>query len=140
MNPSILIVDDDPDNREVLSIVLINEGFVVVTAASGLEALATVAQQPIDLVLLDLIMPDMTGYEVAATMKGNLRSAQIPIIIITALNDYATRIRALASGAGDVLTKPFDRAELCERVRQFLPVIVIVPPTVLPVVPPASGA
>src|SRR5882672_5895079 len=117
----ILIVDDDPANREVLGIVLIREGFLIVTAASGKDALAAAAQQPLDLILLDLMMPDMSGYEVAAKMKRDLATKHIPIIMITALNDHATRIRSRSAGADDVLTKPFDRTELCMRVRNFCP-------------------
>ena len=118
----ILIVDDDRANREVLAIILIHEGFLIETAASGAEALATAAKQPFDLVLLDIMMAEMSGYELAATMKSNLATKNIPIIVITALTDHATRLRALRAGAADFLTKPLDRAELCRRVRKALPI------------------
>lgn len=116
----ILIVDDDLANREVLSIILGYEGFTTVAAASGEEALALLAQQPIDLILLDVILQGMSGYEAATAIKRNPDTRSIPIIIVTAMNDLATRMRALRSGAADVLTKPLDRKELCARVRKVL--------------------
>jgi len=116
----ILIVDDDAANRDVFEVVLVNEGFTVVTAASGEEALAAVAQQPFDLIMLDVILPDMSGHTVAATLRGNPATKDIPIIMITAMTDLATKARALHAGVTDFLSKPMGRAELCERVRQVL--------------------
>ena len=89
-------------------------------AASGEEALAMVAQQPPDLILLDVMMPGMDGYEVAGQIKGNLATKNIPIIMVTALDDREGRMRGLDAGAEDFLTKPVDRAELCVRVRNLL--------------------
>jgi DNA-binding response OmpR family regulator len=116
----ILVVDDDRDNREVLGVVLGWEGFVVLTAASGEEALAIVAREPPDLILLDVMMPDMNGYQVAARIKGTHTTRNIPIMMVTALNDLASRVRALDAGAEDFLAKPLDRVELCVRVRSLL--------------------
>jgi DNA-binding response OmpR family regulator len=116
----ILVVDDDRDNREVLGLVLGCEGFVVLTAASGEEALEIVAQQPPDLILLDVMMPGMNGYKVAARIKGTPATKNIPIMMVTALDDSASRTRALNAGADDFLAKPLDRAELCVRVRNLL--------------------
>lgn len=116
----ILVVDDDRDNREVLGVVLGCEGFVVLTAASGEEALAIVAQQPPDLILLDVMMPGMNGYMVAARIKGTRATKNILIMMVTALDDRASRARALSAGADDFLAKPVDRAELCLRVTNLL--------------------
>jgi diguanylate cyclase len=116
----ILVVDDQPDNVELLEVILRWEGYLVVTAASGDEALAIVAQQPLDLILLDIMMPGLDGFQVAAMIKGNHATNNIPIIMVTALDDRNTRMLALRAGAEDFLTKPCDRGELCVRVRKLL--------------------
>ena len=116
----ILIVDDERHNRQLLEVMLAPEGFLLLTAASGEEALAMVAQQPPDLILLDIMMPGMDGYQVAAKIKGNLATKNIPIIMVTALDDRNARMLGLSAGAEDFLTKPVDRAELCVRVRNLL--------------------
>ncbi|CAN5918969.1 ATP-binding protein [soil metagenome] len=116
----ILIVDDERHNRQLLEVILSREGFVTLTATSGEEALATLARELPDLILLDIMMPGMDGYEVARTIKGNAAQRHIPIILITALDDRNARVLALSCGADDFLTKPFDRAELCTRVKSEL--------------------
>ncbi len=116
----ILIVDDERLNRELLEIMLRPEGFLLLTAASGEEALAIVAQQPPDLILLDVMLPDMDGYQVAGTIKGNPATNSIPVIMFTALDDHNARLLGLSAGAEDFLSKPVDRAELCVRVRNLL--------------------
>jgi PAS domain S-box-containing protein len=116
----ILIVDDERHNRRLLEIMLQPEGFIIQTAASGEEALAMMAQQPPDLVLLDVMMPGLDGYQVAFRIKGNLATKNIPIIMVTALDDRDARMLGLSAGAEDFLTKPVDRAELCVRVRNLL--------------------
>ena len=116
----ILVVDDDRDNRELLEVFLGCEGFLIVTATCGEEALASVAQQPPDLILLDIMMPGLDGFQVAAKIKGNHATKNIPIIMVTALDDRNTRVLALRAGAEDFLTKPCDRGELCVRVRKLL--------------------
>jgi signal transduction histidine kinase len=116
----ILIVDDEPKNRKLLQVMLAQDDFLFVTAANGEEALAVVAAQPVDLVLLDVMMPDMDGYEVAAKIKGNIATRNIPIIMLTALDDRIARMLGLNAGAEEFLTKPVDRAELCVRVRNLL--------------------
>jgi two-component system cell cycle sensor histidine kinase/response regulator CckA len=95
------------------------EGFQLATAANGEEALAMVAQQPPDLILLDILMPTMDGYQVAARIKGNPATKNIPVIMVTALDDHNSRMLGLRAGAEDFLTKPVDRAELCVRVRNL---------------------
>ncbi|MEP7324323.1 MAG: response regulator [Gemmatimonadota bacterium] len=116
----VLIVDDEPHDRTLLEVMLGPEGFVLQTAASGEEALAMVARQPPDLILLDLMMPGMDGYQVSAAIKANIATRNIPIIMVTALDDRRARMLGLNAGAEDFLTKPVDRAELCVRVRNLL--------------------
>ena len=117
----ILIVDDERQNRQLLEFMLAPEGFRLLTAASGEEALAIVAQQPPDLILLDIMMPRMNGYQVTGKIKDNLATKNIPVMMITALDDEHSRMLGLSAGADDFLTKPVDRAELCVRVRNLLP-------------------
>jgi signal transduction histidine kinase/DNA-binding response OmpR family regulator len=116
----VLIVDDKLQNRELLEIMLTAEGFVLLTAASGEEALAIVAVQPPDLILLDVMMPGMDGYQVAAKIKSDPATNSIAIIMLTALDDSKARMLGLNAGAEDFLTKPVDRAELVVRVRSQL--------------------
>jgi CheY-like chemotaxis protein len=96
------------------------EGYVLQTAARGEAALAMVAKQPPDLILLDIMMPGIDGYEVAGTLKGNLATRHIFFIMITALGDDQTRRRGLRAGAEDVITKPVDQTKLCLQVKNLL--------------------
>ena len=116
----VLIVDDERHNRELLEIMLKPEGFVLLSAASGEEALALIARQPPDLILLDVMMPGMSGYDVAGKIKSDLATKNIPVIMLTALDDRNARMLGLNAGAEDFLTKPVDRAELSVRVRNLL--------------------
>ncbi len=118
--PRVLIVDNERQNRQLLVIMLAPEGFELVTAASGAEALAIVVEHPPDLILLDVMMPDLDGYAVTAALKGDPRTTNIPVIMVTALDDRDARMRGLSAGAEDFLSKPVDRAELCMRVRNLL--------------------
>ena len=117
----ILIVDDEPYNRQLLEVMLAPEGYLLQTAARGEDALALVAQRPPDLILLDVMMPGMNGYEVAGAIKGTLATRHIPVIMVTALDDHNTRMLGLRAGADDFLSKPIDRAELCALVKKLLP-------------------
>jgi PAS domain S-box-containing protein len=116
----ILIVDDERHNRELLETMLASQGFQFQSAASGQDALAIVAENPPDLILLDVLLSDMDGYRVAAGIKGNHATRNIPIIMITALDDRGARMLGLNAGAEEFLTKPVDRAELTVRVRNLL--------------------
>ena len=116
----ILIVDDERHNRELLEVMLKPEGFLLLSAASGEEALAIVARQPPDLILLDVMMPGMDGYTVAGRIKSDPATKSIPVIMLTALDDRNARMLGLNAGAEDFLTKPLDRAELSVRVRNLL--------------------
>ena len=116
----VLIVDDQKHNTELLKVMLMPEGFDLRTAASGEEALACVNEYPPDLILLDVMMPGMNGYEVAAKLKASSDTEHIPILMVTALDDRAGRLLGLSAGADDFLAKPIDRAELSVRVRNLL--------------------
>jgi CheY-like chemotaxis protein len=116
----ILIVDDESKNRQLLEVMLQPEGYVVSSASSGEEALDLVARESPDLVVLDVMMPGMDGYQVTAKIKADLATRHIPVILLTALDDRNSRTHGLRAGAEDFLTKPVNRAELCERVRRLL--------------------
>jgi signal transduction histidine kinase/DNA-binding response OmpR family regulator len=116
----ILIVDDERHNRELLEIMLKPEGFLLQSAATGEEALALIARQPPDLILLDVMMPGMSGYDVAGKIKSDPATKNIPVIMLTALDDRNARMLGLNAGAEDFLTKPVDRPELSVRVRNLL--------------------
>ena len=116
----ILIVDDERPNRDLLEIMLKPEGFVLQTAQNGEEAIAMIALDPPDLILLDVMMPGISGYDVARRLKSDVATKNIPVIMVTDLNDRKARILGLSSGAEDFLSKPVDRAELCIRVRNLI--------------------
>ena len=116
----ILIVDDDRQNRQLLEVMLVKEGYVIQTASSGEEALEMVEQRVPDLMLLDLMMPSMDGYEVAERLKTGKATKGIGIIIVSSLNDRQARLHSQRAGADDFLTKPVDRTELLLRVRNLL--------------------
>jgi signal transduction histidine kinase len=118
--PRILIVDDERRNAELLKVMLVPEGYVLLTATSGEDALGLLADEQPDLILLDVMMPGMDGYQVATRIKQNPATNNIPVIMLTALDDRNARMLGLNAGAEDFLTKPVDRAELCVRVRNLL--------------------
>ena len=117
---TILIVDDEIQNRRLLEALLRPEGYLTRCAASGEEALASIAQRAPDLILLDIMMPGMDGYEVANILKTGPATSSIPIIMVTAQDDRCARLAGLTAGAEEFLTKPVDRAELWLRVRNLL--------------------
>ena len=117
---TILIVDDESANRRLLQALLGHEGYVTHIAASGEEALAAIAHDPPDLILLDVMMPGLDGRQVARAVKADPTRRNIPIIMVTAQSDREARLAALEAGAEDFLSKPVDRAELWLRVRNLL--------------------
>ena len=117
---TLLIVDDEPQVRKLLETLLHHEGYQTVSASSGEEALQVVAQQAPDLILLDIMMPGMDGYEVASQLKSDDVTAGIPIIMLSALSDPGARVSGLESGAEEFLSKPIERIELSLRVRNLL--------------------
>lgn len=116
----ILIVDDEIENRRLLELLLHSEGYATVTAANGEQALASIAECAPNLILLDVMMPDMDGYAVTMRLKANPATSNIPIILVTALTDRSARLAGLKAGAEDFLSKPVDRIELSLRVRNLL--------------------
>jgi PAS domain S-box-containing protein len=116
----ILIVDDELRNRKLLELLLHAEGYRTICAANGADALGSVARQPPDLILLDLMMPEMNGHEVAARLKADPGTSNIPIIMVTAKIDRDARLAGLGAGVEEFLTKPVDRTELSIRVRNLL--------------------
>ena len=113
---SILLVDDTVENLRVLSGMLSLHGFDVRPVTSGREALDVVAHEPPDLVLLDVMMPEMNGFEVCAKLRGNPESHDIPIIFLTALSDVGDKVKGFAAGGTDYITKPFQLEEVLARV------------------------
>jgi two-component system cell cycle response regulator len=116
----VLIVDDIPSNVRLLDARLSAEYFEVVTAASGREALQKCESQDIDIVLLDVMMPEMDGFEVCSRLKANPKTHHIPVLMITALDQPSDRVRGLDVGADDFLTKPVDDVQLMARVKSLV--------------------
>ena len=119
MNPAkILVVDDTPRNVKFLVDLLGVKGYSVVTAASGAEALKQVTAESPDLVLLDVVMPDMSGYEVCRQIRANAGTAILPVVMVTALDPTEERIKGLDAGADDFLTKPVDFTLLKDKLKK----------------------
>jgi CheY-like chemotaxis protein len=107
-----LIADDDPRNRKLMNTLLRAEGYEVRCVESGAATLAAIADEVPDVLLLDLMMPGMDGFEVVRRLKAGPATRGIAIVMVTALDDEASRSRLAAAGVADVLTKPIDRWEL----------------------------
>lgn len=116
----ILVVEDEPFIRQILKVQLELAGYTVATAENGVQALQEIKNGRPDLVLLDLMMPDMDGHEVCKRLKCCHETSNIPVIILTAKSDLGEKVRTLEHGANDYLTKPYEQDELLARVRNLL--------------------
>jgi signal transduction histidine kinase len=116
----ILVVDDDPENLEMISHFLTMEGFEAATAADGQAALEAVGAESPDVILLDVLMPGLEGFEVCRRLKADPKTVFIPVVILTALRGTQERIKGAAAGADDFLSKPFDHVELITRVKSLV--------------------
>lgn len=116
----ILIVDDNPTNVELLCAQLKPYHYEIMTAYDGDAALKKIEESPPDLVLLDLMMPKVSGYEVCQSIKKNKKTQLIPVIVVTALKDLGDKIKAIEIGADDFLMKPFNKLELITRIKSLL--------------------
>lgn len=117
----ILCVDDEPVNLELYGAMLEPDGYETVMAESGREALEK-AREGVDLVLLDIMMPGMDGFEVCSRLKADPVTRQVPVVMVTAIADREARMKGLEAGANDFLAKPFDRIELLVRMANLLKV------------------
>ena len=120
--PVILVVDDQPQNIELLEAYLVPEGYEIVQATNGEEALGKLSGNPIDLILLDVMMPGMDGFEVTRRVRQDHTHRLLPIILVTALRETEDRIKGIEAGCDDFISKPVDKLELLARVRSLLKV------------------
>ena len=118
--PTILIVDDNLQNLELLQAYLEDMDCQTIPATDGAEAMEIIAKQPPDLILLDVMMPKMSGFEVCKRIKNAPQTSDIPIIMVTALNELGDIKRGIDSGTDDFLSKPVNKLELLTRVKTML--------------------
>ncbi len=121
--PQIMVVDDDQDTVAILARHLQREGFVPIEASSGAQCLKLVQENEVDVILLDLMMPDMDGFQVVRELRANPVTAEIPVIMITARDDLDARAEGMRLGVSDFLAKPVFRRQLASRVRAQLEVV-----------------
>jgi len=118
--PVILVVDDQPQNIELLEAYLVPQGYEIVKAASGEEALEKLGKNQIDLVLLDVMMPKMSGIEVLEKLRADEKTKAIPVVMVTVLKETEDKVKALEAGCDDFISKPVDKVELLARVKSIL--------------------
>lgn len=118
--PKILCVDDEPANLKLLAAVLLPWGYEVIQASDGAEALLKIKDHSVDLVLLDVMMPNLNGFDVCRILKEDERYRDIPVVMITALQSKQDRIQSIEAGAEDFISKPFDHAEVLARIKMLL--------------------
>src|SRR6202790_527296 len=117
---TILVADDQAANRELLEELLTTQGFTVITVSDGADVIQELVKTQIDLVLMDVMMPRLTGFQACEKIKNNPDTYLIPVILVTALSDKQDRIEGIRVGADDFLSRPVDRTELLARVRSLL--------------------
>ncbi|MBI4844633.1 MAG: response regulator [Nitrospirae bacterium] len=120
--PRILCVDDEPANLKLLEALLVPRGYEVIKAENGAEAIDTVKKDGIDIILLDVMMPGMNGYEVCGKIKSDDKHKNIPVVMITALQSKEDRVKSIEAGAEDFISKPFDQTEVLARIKMLLKV------------------
>lgn len=122
VKPKVLCVDDEPQNLRLLEVLLAGNGYEVIKAENGRQALEIVRHQAVDIILLDIMMPEMDGFEVCRLLKSNEKYRNIPVIMITSLTSREDRIKGIDAGAEDFISKPFDVGEVLARIRMLLKV------------------
>ena len=120
MKPTILVVDDDARTLRVMEAMLVSAGYWVILAENGTEAIAKAIESSPNVILLDVMMPKMDGFEVAKRLQAIIQTQNIPIVMVTALGEVKDRVKALKMGADDFLTKPVDKKELLIRVKTLV--------------------
>jgi DNA-binding response OmpR family regulator len=118
--PEIMVVDDDPDTLAILVRYIRREGFTVVEASSGTECLRLAKQHSPDVILLDLMMPEMDGFAVCRVLRADPSTAEIPVIMLTARDDVEARAQGMELGVSDFIAKPIVRRELTKRIHAQL--------------------
>jgi len=119
-NAKVMVIDDSQTIRRTAETLLVKEGYEVITAADGFEALAKIADQNPDLIFIDIMMPRLDGYQACALIKSNARYAQTPVIMLSSKDGLFDRARGRIVGSDEYLTKPFTKDELIGAVRTHL--------------------
>jgi twitching motility two-component system response regulator PilG len=119
-DPVVLVVDDSPTVRKIVQLTLQREKIRVITANDGLSALAAVADEEPDLILLDIMLPRMDGYNICQIIRKNMRFRHVPIIMLSGKDGLFDKVRGRLAGSSEYLTKPFDSTELVQTVRKHL--------------------
>lgn len=117
---TVLVVDDEREALNMVGLMLRNSPFAIITANNGEDALAKAQSNEIDIVLLDIMMPDISGVTVCGYLRATPHLREVPVVMLTALDDYGTRRKAMNAGANDLLTKPVTKAELLAKLHGVL--------------------